>query len=305
MMLSNAMVHRFFKDFNISLPVERSEFLSYYVETFDEYFDLKRKLEVFTQARNDFDNDEAFYVYRNGIVEKILSYIQNHEKYKEFNESTDKFDEGLLTGKLRKNKDIFTKDNIGKTFLSIDLTSGNFTALKHWDRDLVMNAETWEEFVGNFTKYKYFAEAKHFRQALLGKLNPKRIMRYERLLLERDILSFIVNDDRNGLKLDNIISHNYDEIIFEVDGNFNEYLVRIPEAYKNDVHIEKFVLENIAPYKMFVKRSGAKIKFKCVNSNLFPQVYKHVVGLPLHSKDMYFIADTGQMAKYMESLVFE
>ncbi len=303
-MISDAMVHRFLKDFSISLPVERKEFLDYYLETFDSYFDMKNKFDIFMKCRSYFANDEHFYTYRNRVVEQILSYIESHKKYIEFNNCNCKFDEGLLTTKLH-NRDIFNLENVGKTFLSIDLVSGNFTAMKHFDKDLVKHAETWKEFMHIFSEFDYFAEAKHFRQVLLGKLNPKRIMRYERLLLERDILKFIIDDDKNNLKLEHIVSHNYDEIIFEVDKDFDECSVNVPESYKNDVHIEKFVLENITPYKMFIKRNGTKMKFKCVNSKLFPQVYKHVMGLPLHEKDMYFISDTGHLSKYIEKLKFE
>lgn len=300
-MLGKHLVKSFMKDFKIPGPVQRNDFLEYYINTYDSVLDCKKYYDLFLNTIDKFENEDHFLGHRYKILENVVADITNNETYKAFIEDKNLLNFQFFTNNI-KGKNFYKTENAGKFYLSIDLRSGNFMALKHYDKDIVKNCETWEEYVKNFTEYEYFGLGKTFRQKVLGHLNVKRIMNYERILLEEDIVKPII--DVNILSVDMIVSHNFDEVVFEIDKNFDEKIIEIPEKFKNDVHVEKFELEQIKPYSMFVKKMENKIKFKGVNNNLFPQVFKHYMNLPLDDKDMYFVSDTGHLCKYVEKLEF-
>jgi hypothetical protein len=60
--MSDAMTHRFFRDYQITLPVQRADFLDYYATAFDEYFSFQKNLYEFLECRLNFSSDENFYL---------------------------------------------------------------------------------------------------------------------------------------------------------------------------------------------------------------------------------------------------
>jgi hypothetical protein len=200
-------------------------------------------------------------------------------------------------------KSIFSGQNAGKTFVSIDLRCGNFFALKNLSSDLMRGCKTWQEFVKTFTNYSYFGNTKHLRQSVLGKLNPKRILNYEKMILDKEILNCVLA--HSSLQINDLVNSSFDEVIFEVGDEFDKNDIVIPDKYKDDVHVEMFKLEKIGDHDMYIKRRENDFKLKCVDVNLFPQVYKHVTKVKLHEKDMYFTAQSGLLAKYIETLFDE
>ena len=300
-MITNRLVRTFMKDFKIPGPVQRYEFLEYYVNTYDCVIKCKENFELFKNVLRKFENEDAFLNYRHKILDDIVNDITNNDAYKKFIEDKNLLNFNFLTNNV-KGKNLYNANNAGQHYLSIDLRSGNFMALKHYDKSIVKNCDTWEEYIKCFTEHVYFGIGKTFRQKVLGHLNVKRIMNYERILLEEEIVKSIL--DSNILNIEDMVSHNFDEVVFKVNEDFDVNEISIPEKFVNDVHVEKFLLEQINLYSMFVKKNGEQIKFKGVNNNLFPQVFKHYMNLLLDEKDLYFTSDTGHLCKYMEVMEF-
>ena len=136
--ITDRLAHRFIKDFNLPIPLESKDLLEYYIDLYDSVFDSKYKLEIFKDKIKDFESEEDFYNYRNGIVHQVLEFIENQKSYKEFNQRDLKL-EYPITGKNSsiRNSTIYSINNIGKYFLSIDLKSANFVVLKSIDKNLV------------------------------------------------------------------------------------------------------------------------------------------------------------------------
>jgi hypothetical protein len=253
---------------------------------------LEKKLKLFLECVETFQDENDFYSYRNGVVSAILKEIENSQSYQEF--VSQALLESHKTDGLPKN--LFIENNADKTCISVDLKHGNFLALKTYDKSIVKNADTWEKFVRNFTSFEYFQESRHIRQATLGKLNNKRIMNYERVILENEILPMVL--ESTGFEMKDILYHNFDEIVFDATGWHGK--LEVPNKYADDVHVEEFKLEKLQ--SIYIKR-GEKTKLKCVSTNLFPQAYKHVFGKKLKDKDMYFVFD-GCLSKYVEETKF-
>jgi hypothetical protein len=53
--------------------------------------------------------------------------------------------------------------SIDRYFLSLDLMSANYNALRYYDPDLVCGTTSWIQFLSLVTKEKYFLESKSFR----------------------------------------------------------------------------------------------------------------------------------------------
>lgn len=303
--ITDRLAHRFIKDFNLPIPLESKDLLEYYIDLYDSVFDSKYKLEIFKDMIKDFESEEDFYNYRNGIVHQVLEFIENQKSYKEFNQRDLKL-EYPITGKNSsiRNSTIYSINNIGKYFLSIDLKSANFVVLKSIDKNLVKGKDTWEEFMSEFTDYEYLKKSKHLRQSLLGKLNSKRIMKYARYLLEAEIIKPLI--DNKIFFPEQIVSYNFDEFIFEIEENSNidKYIKDSEILGSNNLNIRKFRLEQISnKFKYFVKvEDSGRIEFKGVDKKLFPQVFKHYFNLPIENRDLFFTTELGISAKFLEPI---
>ena len=294
--ITDKMVRRFIRDFSIPAPVQRKEFLEYYLRLYDKVYDTKRKFEVFMEARSAFQDDESFLDYRSRVRNDIINDISNNEKYISWTQSNDVY----ITPFPVLKKEVFIRNNANKTFLSFDLKAGNFSVLRYIDKSIVRNYDTWEEYVRHFSPFEYFQLSKHFRQVTLGKLDSaKRIKKYEYVIMSSLIQTHILN--QGILNINDIVMSCYDEVIFDITNKSIEKLV-IPKDMQDNLHVEVFTLQQLLPYNMFVKKSDEKITFKCCNVKLFPQIYKHYMGLNVEVLDKYFIDDTGHLSKYIEEL---
>ena len=312
--LSDRLVHRFVKDFGLPFPIESKELLDYYIELFDREFMTKKKLQMFKDMIKDFDSEEDFYQYRNGIICQVLEFIENQESYKEFNQrDISKLEYPLSGDNTLKNRSIYSLENSGKIFLSIDLRSANFTVLKNIDRELVKKKNSYIEFISEFTDYDYFKFSKNLRQSMLGKLNSKRIAKYAKWLLENKYILPII--ENRILDRGQIVSYNYDEFLFEVDKGFDFYKIGEILLNTNDLNIKKFLLVKISDkYSYFVKEFFTDledfelrkyvelVEFKGVDKSVFPQIFKRYFNLSIEERDLYFTSSLGIPAKYLEPI---
>lgn len=303
--MTDRLAHRFIKDFNLPIPLESKDLLPYYIDLYDSVFNTRYKLEIFKKMIKDFESEEDFYNYRNGVVHKVLEFIENQESYKEFNQK----ELGLeypITGRDKsiRNSSIYSLSNVGKYFLSIDLKSANFVVLKSIDKNLVKGRDTWEEFVSEFTGYEYLKKSKHLRQSLLGKLNSKRIMKCAKYLLESKVIKPLL--DRKQIKVEQIVSHNYDEFIFELEeqSNIDKILQDTEIIDFSDLNIRKFKLVQISDkFKYFIKvEDSGRIEFKGVDKRVFPQVFKYYFNLPIENRDLLFTTELNIPARFLEPI---
>lgn len=60
------------------------------------------------------------------------------------------------------------------------MKSANFQALNKVDRDILLNSDTYEDFIYKFTDSQYIANSKYFRNVVFGMMNPKRHITVEK-----------------------------------------------------------------------------------------------------------------------------
>ncbi len=97
----------------------------------------------------------------------------------------------MLPSKVATNENIYKLENAGHYFISLDLSSAGFNALRFYDRDLVFGAKNWEELLGRYTKHMCLIKSKKYRAIVLSKVNPKAQQTIYQALMHRVYLKLI------------------------------------------------------------------------------------------------------------------
>ena len=308
-MYSYKLLKRFVKDYKLPIQVVQEPYFSYFMNLYDSQYKTKEKFKLLEESRNKFNSDDEFLEEYYKIRDKVITTIKALPEYKIYNEMDMKhFD--ILNYNFPKH-DIFNMSNVGKYFISIDLKKANFQALKWLNPELVLNCDSYKEFLSKFTDLEYMHNSKYLREVIFGNMNPKRQVKVEKYMTNK-ILSLLL--EYNTIKENEIRMFSNDELIFEKTATetyelFND--IRVTDVIKNqldfDVDIEKFRLKNIKDstkyfVKEFINKQGYELM--CIPLVYHSQVYKRYNNLPLGENDLVFFYEN-QVCKFIEPLKFE
>ena len=144
---------------------------------------------------------------------------------------------------VQASKNLYTPENIGKRFISIDLKEAAFTALKTWNNmnvgeDISRMNCTYAEFVRRHIEgpvAEYLIDSKRLRQVIFGHTSPKRLMHIEYWQIQS--IAKVISTERGLIP----ICMNNDEVIYEYTPQLWSWLKCI---YDPDIHhITEFTLE--------------------------------------------------------------
>lgn len=314
-----AFRRRFVKDFNLPINLVESPYFEYYMDRYD-FFPKEDYFDCCDIINKQFDgNKEMWLNHYAQIRDNIITTIENSDVFKEFNNADlKKWPQQIFSVG---DHNIYNGSNVGKFFISIDLKKANFQALKWFDKDIVLGAETYEELMDKFGGDDYFKKSKYTRQVIFGKLNPKRTIYFEKYLIGT-IFTHPGNNLFRGLYNNtNLVTVKSDEIVFEIDTltmipkfdkNFLSFLKdEIKENTGLDVSVEAFKLSRIVcenhngnivdGYIRTFYLDNNRQDLKNVSSIFFPQIYALANGLEITDKDLYFRAED-QIAKFCNPL---
>mgnify|MGYP004498597551 CR=1 FL=1 len=313
-MISISLKKRFCKDFGIKMSIydepyfeERLNVLGYWKE-YDDFC---------TMIEQKFNNNEHdFFEYANEIQNKAISIIRDSSTY------------NLLIGDpynviVRENKnyfekyqlphtDIYKDQNIGKEFLSIDMSKANFSALvllsKIYGRNFNNNDFSYDVFIKNITQLDYFTKSKYSRQVIFGNCNPKRLQEIEKNVM----LHFVeqLEEMFPGISK-SIVCFNNDEIVldmYEIRAYAKLYAIQsFIEAFNYQqetvpLHINYFKLGKAYGTNTYLKQNLSEKEapeLKCNNpiDTLF--VTKILKNIPFTENDKVFYSEFGP-AKLLE-----
>lgn len=297
------LANRFVSDYKLPIPITNDEKLfNYYLKLFEKDFSSKTKYEKLVNLiNNNFNgkpNDflEEYYNIRENIIQAMLT----NPHYLEFN-NMDLNKYNIKDKPNVSSNNVYNCENIGKTFLSIDLKKANFQALKFVNPKIIFDSDTYEDFIGKFTDLDYVKESKYSRQVIFGKLNPKRHITVEKYIINevRKLFEKYIDGNENF----KLISLSNDEVVYECQ---NETIISSIDAVslvnkikKNidiDVSIEMYGLEGYELYsennrkankKFFIKHNFLEYnkKMKCVPEPFYPIIYKLYKSFPLNNND--------------------
>lgn len=280
---------RFVSDYKLPIQVLQSPFFEDRLEIFEKEFGAKTKYNNFIKLIDDtFDGKPQLFLEKYAeIREKIISTIKESDAFKNFNN----VDLSQFKVEFPKtSKTIYTEANTNEDdnfFISFDLKKANYQAINWLDKSILLNTETYEEFIGKFTYLNYFKESKYIRQVIFGQFSPSRTVLIERYLIGK-IYNFIKDNFKSFgepfvVNSDEIIYNLSVKDFYEIDENLLSNLGNtIQMELGLNVRIEKFKLhlhcfnfqDSAATLNVFEVESLNGNTLKCVPNIYAPQIYK-------------------------------
>ena len=287
---SVALKKRFCRDCNIPIVVYDNPYFYERLEALDTIYDGVRKFEDFCLELRDFDSENQFFEYYNGTKDTIINQIKANPKYQDF-----------------LNQDLLHTNFDSKAFISIDMKKANFSAMHHFSPLIFNGAETWEDFMKEFTFYPHIINSKYIRQVVLGACNPKKQIQYESYLM-----NVLCTHIKNELPTVSLYSLGEDEIIISVpDGGAGFSLKQLKQVVNSCcggigslVRVEMFDLEKIDGTDGYLKvynSPDGKVEFKCLDAEIIHQVVKHFFNQPITENDLVF-HHNGALVKFLKEV---
>lgn len=300
---------RFVNDNNLPIPIlTDSDKFFYYVNLYEGIYGSKSLWdEMVSEIEKNFKgNSNLFLEHFYQVRDKMITDILENPKYKEFNNVDMKQFQVCEKLKNVPKGNVYTCDNIGKCFVSIDLKKANFQAMKFFDKSLVQNSDNYRDYVKHYTNSEYMINSKYTRQVVFGKCNASRQITIEKYLMSKFYEMFKYSEDM--LKL---VRFNNDELVFEVvDDDVKNYHTHLCNCVTNYVentsiesgvdvsctiyHLSGFCLhshrkdEDRKPFYVLHNLLNGKIIFKEVPQTYHAITYKLLNRLELTKNDYYF-----------------
>lgn len=318
MMISDKAKERFCKDCKIPISLFREPYFSDRIRLFDKYYGTIAKWNRFVNELERYDCEQDYFEEYNRVKDAAIAGIKESEAYQRFNsEDMNKY---AVTHKDLPNNDIFKPGNDGKLFISIDMKKANFSSLSNYDKTMFGGANTWEEFISQFTSNKHIIGSKYIRQVILGNCNPKRHVSYEKWIMDQalSLLNDIIDEKR-------VVFFSNDEIVYDMTGIDVGYRC-VSEETVGDMFVAsslKHSIENIlgknfsVPFrvelfslykihgtagyckKIYEENGEYNIDFKCLDSYMMPFVLRYFEREEVAESDKIFYHE-GLLAKCID-----
>lgn len=277
------------------------------LKLYDSAFETLERYQLFLDTLNKFQSEQSYFEAYNKLKDDVISYLQSNEAMNRF-AFTDDFNKYAIKNTGYCSKDIFKQTFDGKYFLSIDMRKANFTALMHYDREIVGGKATYEEFMSMFTEHEYFKSSKYIRQVVFGNLNPKRQVTYEKYLMDGVLTRLL-----EFMPKDSVVFYSNDEIVFDLSHwDFEEERKEVSEkvqallddkekegiSLRQEVFLLRYIPNSGGYIRRFVNKEG--YDFKCIDIILLPFILRAYAGEEVQEEDLVFRYE-GRLAKLLEA----
>ena len=306
---------RFVDDYNLPITLLDEPYFSYFLNLYDRDFGTLAKYEMFKDTVKKLGSEAAFLEEYYKVRDAVIRKTKDMPEYGQYLED-DMKEYAIDTPQMPNlgKQDIYNRTNVGRYFVSVDMSRANFQVLKKYNKRLVFNADTYEEYMAWFTDMPYIVGSKYTRQVIFGNMKPKKQVAMQRFYM-RQVFDYLYDDsnvychDAGGrcISGDQFRVFTNDEIVFETDGYMPaeeaEIMKRsIKRALDIDVTVKSFLLKGIGDKEYFVKEyeNGTR-DFKKIPPDIFPQVYKKYCGIQPEDNDFLFFYN-GRLARYVEPL---
>lgn len=289
---------RFCKECNIPISVFDNPYFYQRLCALEPIYHGVEKFKRFCDELEKYNNEQEYFEYYNSLKDLLIRRIKENPAYMRFN------NEVIEVSTPFSKNNLYTEDNDGKAFISIDMKKANFSALQFYDYEIFDHCDTWEEFVGQFTDNLHIIDSKYIRQIVMGACNPGHQIRYEKFLMAK-----LVNHVVGNCCCASVFSLGEDEILLEVNQNCGFSLNRLKDVVRSCpggigalVRVEMFNLSKITGTQGWMKHHyDGNIEFKCLGGDTVHQVIKYYFGEPVTKDDLVFFHD-GKLATYLEAI---
>jgi len=249
---------RFVSDFSLPISVIDAESFGYFLDLFEGTHSARSLwLRLWEEVDSKFGGLASAFLedyYR--VRELVIQTVSRSDAYERFN-SMDMSVFSFPKVGVSSNS-VYNGENIGCAFVSIDMSKANFQALRYVDKEIVLGAGSWDEFIRKFTDSDYIAESKYFRQVVFGQMNPKRHITVEKYIMWK--VYGLVKDEilKDG---EEIVSFCNDELVCRLPCapspvgmlRWDGVAGMVKERFGIDVKVDIFTLD---AYRLKVKGSG-------------------------------------------------
>ena len=188
MEVSEILKERFCKDNNLNIKIYTEPYFTERLTLYNNQFNTLSKFELFKKEIEEFKTEQDYLQYYNKVKNDVIDYIKACPAYKRLqNEDMNKF--AIDNHKISKSQ-IYNASNDHESFISIDLKKGCYTAMRHYDKELVANTNTYEDFMRKFTDKEHIINSKYIRQVIFGACDPKRQTTIEKYLMSKMMEQF-------------------------------------------------------------------------------------------------------------------
>ena len=294
-MNSMELKKRFCKDCGFPIAVYDNPYFEDRLKTLDPYFGCVRKFEIFVNEMALYSNAQDYFAYYNGVKDAVINAIQTNDAFISFNGYDFDVNSDL------QNRNLYSAENDGCQFISIDMRQANFSALHTYDPAIFLNENSWEEYISNYTDSVHIIGSKYIRQVILGACNPRRQTRYE-----KKIMSDLWNHLKETIPSIEYYSFDTDEIIIKIDNPTDYSLTDLREAidaFHGDFRVRRFELDGIPGTSGWCKfyDSDRDFELKCLGADIFHVVLKYFYEQPITPRDLVF-SYNGTLAKFLEPI---
>ena len=297
---------RFVKDNNLPITVFHDPYFSERLQTIDRLFGCVKDFELFCVELQAFENEEQYFEEYNRTKDTVINFIKAKPQFEQF--INDKFNSPPSFPK----NNLYSVENVGKSFISIDMRKANFTAMNLYSSGIFDGETTWESFMSKFTNIQHIIHSKYIRQVILGACNPKKQIQFELYLMGR-LLTWIINQvpevDVFSLTNDEIILYHPNQSDRIANNEQEQKIVdNIRDALNRHVighkcRMEEFYLDELydGRFQKVDMNDLSKVVFKCVDAELFHQYTKRYFAEEITENDLVFYHN-GILAKFLEPI---
>ena len=264
----------FVKLFDLNVPV--IEHLDYYINQMSKtqkYKDIRHFLSLYEDSEVEIDDA---YEFRKNKSQEIIEFIKGTNAYNELC-----YDKNLIDYPTAKSIEYLEEIK----YLSIDLRSANWVALKHYDPAHINElGNDYIDFLSKFNLPKVFLHSKYLRQFIFGNVNPKRLIKVQRHLIQEMVRKY-----QDKLQVEGVRN---DEVIFSFK-DFKEIESIYGEIDHDKYKTKIFTIERVEDFRIDTSYNVfGEILHKemmGVDGTLFYiKLKEYITGEELDIRDLYF-----------------
>lgn len=272
----------FIKLFDLNVP--NIEHFDYYIDQLSKiqkFKNIKELISLYEKAELELGVD--LYEYRFKKSQEVIDFIKNSNAYSEM-----MLDNQLIDYPTSRSANYVE----GVNYLSIDMKSANWVSLKRYDPDHINElGSTYSDLLYSFGMPEIFIHSKYLRQFIFGNINPKRISK-----VQRNMIQEVVRKYQDSLQVDVVRA---DEVIFTFK-DFKEIGEICNKLDKNKFNIKIFNINRVEDFRIDTVydidgNSLYKDIFGVDGTQLFIKIKEYLTHENIDIKDLYF-RNNGKLA---------
>ncbi len=265
----------FIKLFDLNIP--NIEHFDYYINQLSKirkFQNIKELISLYEKAEIEIDTD--IYEYRVRKSQEVIDFIKNSNAYSEM-----MLDNQLVDYPTSRSANYVECIN----YLSIDLKSANWISLKRYDPEHINElGTTYSDLLARFEMPEIFIHSKYLRQFIFGNINPKRISK-----VQRNLIQDVVRKYQDFLQVDVVRA---DEVIFTFK-DFSEIKEICNSLDSNKFNIKIFNVERVEDFRIdSVYDIDGNFLYKDIfgvdGTQLFIKIKEYLTNENVDVRDLYF-----------------